>query len=84
MNLSDMVPLDQEIEYARTTNPRLRRTWDASAFARAVAIEVVRCRAEHDLTQAQLAAKTGLTQRGSPGSRRARTHRRSRPWHGCP
>lgn len=62
MKLSDMVPLNQEIEHARATNPEFRKAWDASAFARAVAIEVVRYRSERGLTQTQLAEMTGLTQ----------------------
>lgn len=62
MKLSDMVPLDQEIAQARATDPQFRRAWDASQFARAVATEVVRYRAERDLTQARLAEVTGLTQ----------------------
>lgn len=62
MKMSDMIPLGQDIEQARRVYPAFRQTWDTAAFARAVATEVVRYRAERDLTQEQLAEITGLTQ----------------------
>lgn len=62
MKLSDMVPLDQEIEQARAANPEFREAWDGSEFARAVAIKVAQYRAKQKMTQAQLAKLTGLTQ----------------------
>jgi len=62
MKLSDMVPLERDIQQARASDPEFRRKWDASAFARAVAIEIVRYRADNNLTQAQLGEMTGLSQ----------------------
>lgn len=41
MRLTDMVPLGEEIERARREDPAFRQTWDASAFAREVAVKVV-------------------------------------------
>jgi predicted XRE-type DNA-binding protein len=57
-----MIPLDREIEHARQTNPEFRRIWDATEFARAVSITVLRYRTERGLTQAQFGELTGLTQ----------------------
>jgi DNA-binding XRE family transcriptional regulator len=62
MNLSDMVPLDDLVEQHRRDDPEFRRLWDASEFAQQVAIAVVRYRAEHDLTQQQLAELLGVHQ----------------------
>lgn len=49
MKLSDMVPLDQEIEHARATKPEFREAWDGSESARAVAIKVAQYRAKRKL-----------------------------------
>ncbi|WP_018347689.1 helix-turn-helix domain-containing protein [Longispora albida] len=62
MNLSDMIPLGQEIENARRTNPDFRKLWEVSTLARDVAVQIVRYRAEHNLTQAELGRLTGMTQ----------------------
>lgn len=62
MRLTDMVPLGEEIERARREDPAFRQTWDASAFAREVAVKVVRYRTKHELTQAELGRIAGLTQ----------------------
>lgn len=43
-------------------HPEERAEWEASALARAVAIEVIRYRAEHKLSQTALAAKLGMKQ----------------------
>jgi DNA-binding XRE family transcriptional regulator len=62
MKLSDMIPLDQEIEHARQTDPGFRKLWDEGAFARGVAIKVVAYRADNNLSQAQLGRMLGMTQ----------------------
>jgi ribosome-binding protein aMBF1 (putative translation factor) len=49
--------LDREAE-----DREFREEWDRSAFAREVAIRVVRYRAERGLTQAQLARSVGMQQ----------------------
>lgn len=61
MKLSDMVPLDAVIEEHRA-DPRFRRAWDEGAFAREVAIQIVRYRVNSDLTQQQLADLIGVHQ----------------------
>jgi DNA-binding XRE family transcriptional regulator len=43
-------------------DPELREMWERSAFARAVANEVLRYRVEHGLTQSALARKLGVSQ----------------------
>lgn len=62
MKLSDMIPLDQEIERARQANPEFREIWDATEFARAVSLTVLRYRTGRGLTQAQFGELTRLTQ----------------------
>jgi DNA-binding XRE family transcriptional regulator len=57
-----MIPLDQEIENARRSDPGFRKLWDDSAFAREVALKIVRYRADNNLTQAQLGRMIGMTQ----------------------
>lgn len=43
-------------------NPQFAASWQASALARAVAIEVVRYRGAHELSQAELARQLGMRQ----------------------
>src|SRR5579872_5355515 len=43
-------------------DPAFRVEWERTTVARAVAIRVAGYRAEHNLTQAQLAKKLGMTQ----------------------
>ncbi len=62
MNRAGMVPLDDVVEAHRRDDPEFRRRWDASAFAQQVAVALVRYRAEHDLTQQQLAELLGVHQ----------------------
>jgi hypothetical protein len=59
MKLSELTPLDQVIEEHRE-DPEFRAEWDRTAFARDVANRVVQYRAEHGLSQRQLAAIVGL------------------------
>lgn len=62
MKLSDMIPLDQEIENARETDPGFRKLWDEGAFAREVATKVVAYRTDNHLSQAQFGRMLGMTQ----------------------
>jgi DNA-binding XRE family transcriptional regulator len=62
MNLSDMIPLDEEIERARQANPDFRALWDSQAFAREVAHRIIAYRADHGLTQDQLGKLVGISQ----------------------
>lgn len=62
MKLSDLKTIDQVIEERKQTDPEFADVWDRSAFARAVAIAVIRYRADRNLTQKQLAEITGLKQ----------------------
>lgn len=43
-------------------DPEFRERWERTAFARAVAIEVLRYRAEHGLSQSALARRLGVSQ----------------------
>lgn len=43
-------------------DPEIRAEWERTALARAVAIEVIRYRSEHDLTQTGLARLLGMKQ----------------------
>lgn len=49
--------LEEELE-----DPDIRAEWERTALARAVAIEVIRYRAEHGLTQTGLARVLGMKQ----------------------
>jgi ribosome-binding protein aMBF1 (putative translation factor) len=61
MKLSDLKSLDQVIEEHRD-DPEFRAEWDRLAFAREVANRVVAYRAEHGLSQRELAGTVGLVQ----------------------
>lgn len=43
-------------------NPEFHREWVRTALARAVAVQVVAYRAEHNLTQSELARRLGMKQ----------------------
>lgn len=62
MKLSSMRTVDQVVEENRRQDPEFREQWDRTAFAREVAITVVRYRAEHGMSQRDLAAATALAQ----------------------
>jgi hypothetical protein len=79
MNLSDMVPLDDVIEAHHRDDPEFHRLWDTSEFAHQVAVALVRYRAEHDLTQQQLAEQLGVHQPNVARLKAVRT-RHSRTW----
>ena len=50
--------LDRELR----TDPEFRKEWQRTQIAREVALQVVRYRANHKLTQEELAAKLGMKQ----------------------
>jgi len=62
MKLSDLKTIDQIIEEDRSSDPAFAEEWDRTAFARQVAITVIRYRAERGISQRELAAATGLQQ----------------------
>jgi transcriptional regulator with XRE-family HTH domain len=62
MKLSDLKTIDQIVEERRQEDPKFAADWDRSAFAREVAVAVIKYRAERNLTQQQLADTTGLKQ----------------------
>lgn len=60
-------PVAEGITFGDYLNRRLqdqafRAEWERTAYARGVALWLVAYRAEHDLTQAQLAARLGMKQ----------------------
>ncbi|MGH4010900.1 MAG: helix-turn-helix domain-containing protein [Pseudonocardiaceae bacterium] len=61
MKLSDLASAD-EVKAEALRNPAVRAEWDRTAVAREVASRVVRYRVEHGLSQAELAAKLGVSQ----------------------
>lgn len=62
MKLSDLKTVDAVIEERREADAEFRDEWDRTAFAREVALAVVKYRAERDLSQRELAELTGLHQ----------------------
>lgn len=52
----------EEIAAEELRDPRVRREYERTAFANAVAIRVIRYRAEHSLSQTALARQLGLRQ----------------------
>ena len=60
--LSDLKSIDDLIEEHREADPQFRQRWDKAGFARAVAATIIGYRAEHSLTQTQLAREVGTTQ----------------------
>ncbi|MBV8989679.1 MAG: helix-turn-helix transcriptional regulator, partial [Solirubrobacterales bacterium] len=53
---------DELIADQLRTEPEFRAEWERTALARAVAIAIVRYRAEHDLSQRELADRLGMKQ----------------------
>jgi len=58
MKLSELQALDQVLE-EELADPALRREWERTALARAVALDVIRYRASHGLSQRGLAEALG-------------------------
>lgn len=61
MKLTDLASSDEVIA-DRLHDPAIRVEWDRTAVARAVATRLVEYRAEHGLTQTQLARQLGMKQ----------------------
>jgi transcriptional regulator with XRE-family HTH domain len=53
---------DELIAEQLRTDPEFRAEWERTALARAVAVAIVRYRAEHDLSQRELAERLGMKQ----------------------
>jgi transcriptional regulator with XRE-family HTH domain len=62
MKLSEMKTNDALIAEQVRTEPEFRAEWERTALARAVAVAIVRYRAEHDLSQRDLALRLRMKQ----------------------
>jgi transcriptional regulator with XRE-family HTH domain len=62
MKLSEMKTNDELITELLRTDPEFRAEWERTALARAVALAIVRYRADHDLSQRDLAKRLGMKQ----------------------
>jgi len=62
MKLGEMKTNAEVIAEDLANDPAFRAEWERTALARAVAIAIVRYRAEHDLSQRQLAEAVGMSQ----------------------
>jgi transcriptional regulator with XRE-family HTH domain len=62
VKLSEMKTNDELIAEQLHTDPAFRAEWERTALARAVAVAIVRYRAEHDLSQRELANRLGMKQ----------------------
>lgn len=60
--LDNLKTHDELLAAQLADDPEFAREWERTAVARAVAIEVVRYRAEHDLTQTGLGRRLGMSQ----------------------
>jgi len=60
--LSDLKTHDEIVADVAARDPAFREEWEKSALARAFAIELIRYRADHDLSQAGLAKLLDLKQ----------------------
>ena len=61
MNIHDL-PTGEQVLQEALTDPAFRIEWERTALARAVAIQLVQYRVEHDLTQTSLAKLLGMQQ----------------------
>lgn len=62
MKLSDLTTDDEVIAEDLARDPAFRVVWERTALGRAVAIALVRYRAEHDLSQWDLAKRLAMKQ----------------------
>jgi len=53
---------DELISAQLRTDPEFRAEWERTALARAVAVAIIRYRAEHNLSQRQLGERLGMKQ----------------------
>ena len=61
MKLSDMISAE-DVLARNLTDPEFRAEYDRTAFAHQVALELIKYRTQHELTQTQLAQQVGTTQ----------------------
>lgn len=62
MKLSELKNASQVVEEDYRDDPQFRAEWDRTAFARDVALRIVRYRTKNGLTQSALARRVGVTQ----------------------
>lgn len=62
MKLSDIKTNDELLAEQLSNETEFRAEWERTALGRAVAIAIVRYRAEHDLSQRDLARRLGMKQ----------------------
>jgi ribosome-binding protein aMBF1 (putative translation factor) len=62
MKLSELRTNDELIAEQLRTDPEFRAEWERTALARAVAVAIVRYRADHDLSQRELAGRLAMKQ----------------------
>lgn len=62
MKISELKTINEIAQEKRESDPEYRAEWDRTAFAREVAIAIVRYRTERGMSQRDLATATGLTQ----------------------
>ncbi len=62
IKLSEMKTNDELIVEQLRTDPQFRAEWERTALGRAVAVAIVRYRAERDLSQRDLAERLGMKQ----------------------
>jgi transcriptional regulator with XRE-family HTH domain len=62
MKLTDLKNSDELLGEQLESDPAFRAEWERTALARAVAVALVRYRAEHELVQKDLAKLLGMTQ----------------------
>jgi ribosome-binding protein aMBF1 (putative translation factor) len=62
MKLSEMKSNQEVVAEQLRTDPEFRVAWERTALARGVAVALVRHRAEHDLTQRDLAKRLQMKQ----------------------
>ena len=60
--LSELKTFRQVLAEEMARDPAFRREWERTALARAVAIRLIRYRADHGLSQTNLAKKLGVSQ----------------------
>jgi transcriptional regulator with XRE-family HTH domain len=62
MKLSEVKTNDELIAEQIRTDPEFQAEWERTALARGVAVAIVRYRAEHDLSQREIADRLGMKQ----------------------
>jgi transcriptional regulator with XRE-family HTH domain len=62
MKLSEMKTNDELIAEELCSDPEFRAEWERTALGRAVAVAIVRYRADHDLSQRDLAQRLAMKQ----------------------